>query len=551
MTAQEAQIAFRTASDAVIDRLLEANPVAATRLGDHRADSLLPDLTESAVDDRVRRLDDDLTLLDGLDDVGLPLDSQVDLEMLRSRVAAESFEWGELRPHRWNPLLWDPASAIHSLVVRDFAPRSERAASAMARLVQLPTYLDEARRTLREMPGLHVETALRRLSGFDAVVGEAYALWDGDADPSFQEAVDGARDAISRHGDWLQARQEESRRDSRLGVRLYSAALWHNLDEEITPVQVLERAEEHLDAVTTRMRECAAEYMRDSVRSPDVVRRALARIAAEAAVTDATVLEVMRSALDRTTEFVKRRQLVSMPDLPVQVIEMPEFRRGIAIAYCDAPGPFEDARHAAYVAVAPPPGTWSAERRESFYREYNGVLIHDLMAHEAMPGHVLQLAHARAVDSPSRVRRFLQSGVFVEGWAVYAEGLMAESGYLPDDRPDAAARFALQHLKMQARMTLNAILDARVHGGDIDEGEAVQLLQRRGFQEEGEAVGKWRRALLTATQLPTYFVGWQAVRSIVDDVRVLHPEWTDSQVHDLVLSQGSVGPRHLRALLGI
>jgi len=100
-------------------------------------------------------------------------------------------------------------------------------------------------------------------------------------------------------------------------------------------------------------------------------------------------------------------------------------------------------------------------------------------------------------------------------------------------------------------MTLNAILDARVHGGDIDEPGAIELLVRRGFQEESEAVGKWRRALLTAAQLPTYFVGWLGVRGIVDDLRVLHPDWSDRQIHDLVLAHGSPGPRHLRALLGL
>ena len=76
-------------------------------------------------------------------------------------------------------------------------------------------------------------------------------------------------------------------------------------------------------------------------------------------------------------------------------------------------------------------------------------------------------------------------------------------------------------------------------------------MRDRGFQEEGEAVGKWRRALLTAAQLPTYFAGYRAVSGIVADLRVLHPDWSDRQVHDLMLSQGSPAPRHLRTLLGI
>jgi hypothetical protein len=109
----------------------------------------------------------------------------------------------------------------------------------------------------------------------------------------------------------------------------------------------------------------------------------------------------------------------------------------------------------------------------------------------------------------------------------------------------------LQQLKMQARMAINAILDIRVHSMDMTEEEGLRLMTFRGFQEEGEAVGKWRRALLTAGQLPTYFVGYRAVRSIADDLRVLHPDWSDRQVHDLMLTRGSPAPRHLRTLIGI
>ena len=69
----------------------------------------------------------------------------------------------------------------------------------------------------------------------------------------------------------------------------------------------------------------------------------------------------------------------------------------------------------------------------------------------------------------------------------------------------------LQQLKMQLRMSLNAILDQLVHCEDMTEAEAMALMTGRGFQEEGEAAGKWRRALLTSTQLSTYFVGYTEV----------------------------------------
>jgi hypothetical protein len=109
----------------------------------------------------------------------------------------------------------------------------------------------------------------------------------------------------------------------------------------------------------------------------------------------------------------------------------------------------------------------------------------------------------------------------------------------------------LQQLKMQLRMTINAILDVRVHARGMTEVEAMRLMQVRGHQEDGEAVGKWRRALLTSTQLSTYYVGFVGVNDVVADVRAAYPRWTDREVHDAVLGHGAPPPRHLRALLGV
>ena len=157
-----------------------------------------------------------------------------------------------------------------------------------------------------------------------------------------------------------------------------------------------------------------------------------------------------------------------------------------------------------FYCIAPTPSGWSPERVESFYREYNNHMVRDLTVHEAMPGHFLQLAHSRRYIGSTRVRAVARSGPFIEGWAVYAEQVMAEHGF-------GGLPMRLQQLKMQLRMTINAILDQAVHCDGMTEGEAMALMTERGFQEEGEAAGKWRRALLTSTQLSTYFVGYSEV----------------------------------------
>ena len=539
---------FHRLAESVVDDLLAADPVSATWLGDHRFDDRLPDLSAQAVRDLLDRLDDHLTALDSVDDVELGLEDLVDLEILRARLLRSRFDLGEVRRQEWDPMVWNPGTALHLVLEREFAPADERAASLRGRLSAVPDLLATARGRLRDMSEIHVETAIAQLAGTQRLIdGPARRLAADDA--VVDEALRAAREFTS----WLTSSTGTAGRSPRLGERLYAGALWHALDDDTTPAALRADAHGHLERIEQALVETARRFLGTSAAGSDadVVRAALDDVCRAWPADDATVLPLMQAALERTTAFVRERDLVTIPPVDVRIIEMPEIHRGVAVAYCDAPGPLERADVATFVAVAPTPDDWPGERVASFYREYNGVALHDLAVHEAMPGHVLQLAHAGRQHAPTRVRAFGRSGVFVEGWAVYAEELMVERGYSPDGGDRAALALRLVQLKMQLRMTINAILDVGVHAEEMTEDEGMALMRDRGFQEEGEAVGKWRRALLTATQLPTYFVGYRAVAALAADLRVLHPDWTDRQVHDLVLGHGSPAPRHLRTLLGL
>jgi uncharacterized protein (DUF885 family) len=110
----------------------------------------------------------------------------------------------------------------------------------------------------------------------------------------------------------------------------------------------------------------------------------------------------------------------------------------------------------------------------------------------------------------------------------------------------------MQQLKMRVRAIINAILDNKVHTAEMTEQEALDLMIRRGFQEEGEAVGKWRRACQSSTQLSTYFVG--AVEH--DDMRAAAEKRDGARFdlksyHDLVLSRGSPAVKHVRRELDL
>ncbi len=540
---------LRRLADEYVDDLARRHPDAATELGDHRFDELLPDRSEAALTDERRVLDGFAARLTDLDGPALEPELRVDAAMIAGDVARRLFEIEELREHTWNPLLANPGQAIYMLLARDYAPLPERLHS-LAGLARVPDALAAARAGLGRMPKVHLETAITQFSGTIALVTEAAADAAG-ADAAAAEvarARPAALEALAAHRDWLAARLAEVSAaegpagdsggfaDPRIGPELFSRKLSLTLQTAADADAILARAEADLERITEEITRVAAGL-------GGTPREVLGRLGA-AAPDGATILAFCAQALAAQTAFVRDHDLVAVYDDPVELIDMPEINRGVAVAYCDPPGPLEPTPLPTFIAVSPTPADWPADRVASFYREYNRHMVHNLMVHEAMPGHYLQLAHARRFAGATRARAALWSGSFVEGWAVYAEELMADHGYPGEGDADAVR---MQQLKMQLRMVINAILDARVHAHGMTEAQALALMTERGFQEEGEAAGKWRRAQLTSAQLSTYYVGYTEISDLAAE---LAKSGLDArELHDRMLAHGSPPVRLLRTLL--
>ena len=521
---------FHALAEDAVEDLLRLEPERATDLGDHRYDDQLTDMSEDGLAGAAATLADHRDELDSLDADELEPADAVDAQILRGGLDRRLFELQQLREHTWNPLHWLPGEAIYLLLSRDTGPVEDRLRALGGRLEAVPGRLATARATLGDMPRVHVETALTQISGLIGMLREQIPPLAGTAPRTFlsvEPMRTAAEDALVEHRDWLLEQLEGAHGDPRLGPSLFAAKLHLFLDADLSADQVAAAAREQLDRVTDELTELAVGWVGPG---DDAVRRALDRAAAEAP-DDRTIVSVAQRWLTEATELVTSSGVVRVPDDPMEIEVMPELRRGIGVAYCDAPGPLEEGGTTRF-AISPTPAGWSPERVASFYREYNTAMMANLTVHEAMPGHMVQLAHARRYRGATKVRQVLASGSFVEGWGVHAEEIMARLGY-------GGMPVRLQQLKTMLRTTINALLDAGVHAGVMSETEAIELMTARGFQEEGEAVGKWRRVLLTSAQLSTYFVGY----------RELAPTLAGRTRYDEVLAHGSPPPRHLAALL--
>ena len=109
--------------------------------------------------------------------------------------------------------------------------------------------------------------------------------------------------------------------------------------------------------------------------------------------------------------------------------------------------------------------------RKRLHREYKF-----LTAHETIPGHHLLDSIRRRLENP--VRRQIESPLFYEGWAYYAESLLTEHGYVQNPME------YLVDYKRRLWRSARCQIDVGLHAGFLTLADAVELLTTGGFSRE-------------------------------------------------------------------
>ena len=560
--APKADEQFADLSKRWLDGAFKLSPVTATQAGDHRFDSELDDLSAEG---RRRGLDFSkgiLADLQKIDRTQLSRANQIDYAILQNQVKSDIWSTETLQGWAWDPTIYSQIAggALYTLMAREFAPIADRLRSATARMEKLPKLFEEMHANLdpSRVPKIHAETVAKQNKGVLSLVDglimpHAKELPDADRQ-KLEAAAATLKKAVEDNQAWLdKTLVPNAKGDFRLGQKLYDEKLAFALNSPMTREDIRKRAQAALESTRNEMYGIARQVLAGKKKAPPTpndpsegekqkaIQAALDLAYAERHARD-KVMSTAEDALANATQFVRTKNLITLPDAPVKIIPMPEFQRGVALAYCDSPGPL-DKNLDTFYAVSPIPDDWTKKQVDSFLREYNTRSINELTIHEAMPGHYVQLWHSNKY--PSVLRAVLSSGAFVEGWAVYAEKVMADSGYLDDD-----PLYHLVHLKWDLRTIANAILDQAIHVDGMSEADAMKLMTEKTFQEEREAAGKWTRARLTSAQLPTYFVGWQEHLDLRKEVEQREGDKFDLKAyHDKVLSFGSPPVRYVRELM--
>ena len=542
-----------------LDATFIMRPMDATVLGDHRFDHLLDDISPQA---RAGWLAHARSQIDALPKQvnydKLSRGGQIDYNILRDELQRNVWLAENTLPFEEDPRTYGIylSDSVYSLLTQSTLPKEKNLENALARMQQIPSIVATARTTIQRPPKTILETAILQNRGAISfyekevfqLIGETLLL------EKLKAAAAAVVVALKQHQEYLE-KDVMDRADGqwRIGEGKFSRKLELVLDTGVSSDQLLADAEAEFVRVQRELyvvsRQLWSRYFPKRVLPPDdeagrraTIAEVTLAVSQEHGTPERLVVDA-RETVNDIKEFIREKDILRLPDPDrCQVIEMPEFRRGNSLAYLDSALPL-DPNGASYYAVSPPPSIWGSSRVQSFLEEYNRHMLKVLTIHEAYPGHYVQLEYSNR--SPSLIRRVLQSGVFIEGWAVYTEQMMLDQGY---GNGDLALR--LNQLKFYLRAVANTILDHKMHCTEMSDSDALRFLVQGAYQSEGEARLKIIRAKQTSVQLSTYFAGRMAHYKLRQEIqREFDDRFDLGRFHEAVMDHGSIPVKFLPELV--
>jgi len=483
---------------------------------------------------------------------------RADWAILDNEFASLRWRITELREWQWDPSTYNVADPFAKILTTEFAPLDDRLKIVARRLQAVPAYYTAAQRNIQRPTLEHTQLAIEQNRGALEVFNSelqsqinASTLSSGERRQLLERAHT-ARNAIEGYVAALEALlptlQGGNASSFRLGRARYDKKFFYDIQTGDTAQALYERAVKERDTLHARMDMLADQlwpkYFPNMSMPSDrleKIGRVIGKMSEQHVAREDFFAEIEKQ-IPQLADWVTKHGLLTLdPDKPLRVRKTPPHQRGVALAGIDAPGPYNPTAATYYNVI--PLDEIPADRTESLLREYNRWMLPILNIHEAIPGHYAQLVYAN--KSPSRIKSIFANGAMIEGWAVYGERAMLESGY-----GDHTAEIWLIYSKWLLRSVVNTILDYSVHVNNMSEADAKRLLVREAFQSNEEANGKWRRVQLSSVQLTSYFAGYAAIYELREQLKREQPQQFElKRFHEQFLGYGNAPVRIIRDLM--
>jgi uncharacterized protein (DUF885 family) len=514
-------VAFNSYENRFLDEFWKLNPDWATNVGYHKYDSLLLIPNRQ---NREKLLNFTKVQLDSLGryNPAIFLESnKMDYAMIQNQLQDIQWSIQQLKAYEWDPSSYNVIGTFAYILNEHYAPLAKRLNSFYQKMAFIPAYYKEAEKQLKDPVAELTSLAIEQHLGGVSVIEKDFA--DSLQKTNIPEAtkklmLDRAKasaDVIKSYAEYLKNLKNDHPRSFRLGKELYEDKFKFEIHSSSTAQQVYNAAMDRKKYLHHQMAKLSIQLWPkyfDKKPMPADTLELISQIIDTLSVKHVAPDEfqnAIEQLIPKLTTFVRSKDLVTLdPAKPLVVRKEPGYMAGVAGASMSSPGPYDIGQNS-YYNVGSLVG-WPAEKAESYLREYNQYILQILCIHEAIPGHYVQLVYAN--KSPSLIKSVFGNGAMVEGWAVYSEQMMLDSGY-----GNFEPEMLLMWYKWHLRSVCNTILDYSVHSFNMPKQQAITLLTHEAFQQKAEAEGKWKRVSVTSVQLDSYYAGFKEIMDLREE----------------------------------
>jgi uncharacterized protein (DUF885 family) len=247
------------------------------------------------------------------------------------------------------------------------------------------------------------------------------------------------------------------------------------------------------------------------------------------------LIEYYRDCIAQLRKFVTEQDLVTIPEWlgKLPIVETPAFMQPVSPGASMRPPRLFSLSTTGYYYITPPKSLAEAAARLDMNEDFDRDRIISTAAHEALPGHFMQLSIARR--HPDFVRRTEFSSAFAEGWAFYGEEMFVRLGLYGDDL-DARLDVARWERVRGAR----AVVDPKLASGEWNYEQAAQFFEEQtGFTRE-----QAQAAVAGIATQPGYVIAYSVGRLQIEQLlaEYLRRQGSEASLHDFhdrLLSYGT------------
>jgi uncharacterized protein (DUF885 family) len=504
--------------EGIARRLLSLTPVKARGAGLHEYDGRIADYGAKGIERRIAVLHELEGNVAAMRQRASDPDTLLDLSLLRQMIAQDLFELTEMETWRNNPAFYAELFSVEDYIVRDYAPKEQRARSMLAHFRAARGQVGNVRANLRSpLSKPIVETNIGIFKGFGAYLrGDVQSFLDGVTDPAVKQDAKGLAVALADEADAVAA--------ALASEELPKADQSHVLGRERFEHLLLAQ-----EALTTPIEELLTMAEDDLARNKALYEQ-LSRTVSRSRPASSELLGEVRRAVEGARAFVIDRRVVTLPSEPhVEVKETPPFMRWNS-AFLSAGGVFDAADLPAYFYVTLPDPTWPAKEQAEYVLSRGQIV--STSTHEVFPGHYLHTLWLR--NAPTFVQKVSWSYSFGEGWAHYAEQMMIDEGFeaeLPEARLGQLGDALLRDCRFVASIG--------IHVGGMSVDEAKRRFVEDCKQDEAGA----RQQAVRGTFDPGYFaytLGKLQILALREEAkRKLGARFELGKFHDALLAHGA------------